>query len=194
MLLAGDEFGRTQRGNNNAFCQDNEIGWVDWRLLTIDPGASLHAFVGRLVQLRATCPVLREMWIRAAERTSATSGSAVTWRDPAGRTLSIAALDTTAPNCLGWSLGRPASRVGPDGGADGRGADLSSDRLLTILNRGTQEVPFTLPTLVLPLRWVLLMDTSLADAFPQQAMVSGTTYRAPPHSVVLLAAATAAHA
>src|SRR5205085_745283 len=51
MLLGGDEFGRTQRGNNNAYCQDNEISWFDWRLANSGGGRRLTNFVGRLIAL-----------------------------------------------------------------------------------------------------------------------------------------------
>ncbi|MDB5534085.1 MAG: glycogen operon protein GlgX, partial [Hyphomicrobiales bacterium] len=59
MILAGDEFGRTQRGNNNAYCQDNEISWLDWSLLETDAGKSLTLFTSRLLELRRRYPVLR---------------------------------------------------------------------------------------------------------------------------------------
>src|SRR5262249_56802624 len=57
MILAGDEFGRTQCGNNNAYCQDNELSWVDWRLL--DTNADLFRFFKLLIGLRRTHPLLR---------------------------------------------------------------------------------------------------------------------------------------
>jgi isoamylase len=59
MLLAGDEFGRTQKGNNNAYCQDNDISWVDWTLAATDAGKELTAFVARLASLRRQYPILR---------------------------------------------------------------------------------------------------------------------------------------
>jgi isoamylase len=59
MLLMGDEMGRTQKGNNNAYCQDNEISWLDWRLADAEPGRSLIRFVQRLIQLRKEHRLLR---------------------------------------------------------------------------------------------------------------------------------------
>ncbi len=59
MLLGGDEFGRTQHGNNNAYCQDNETSWIDWSLVETPEGKSLAGFVGRVVALRHRNPVLR---------------------------------------------------------------------------------------------------------------------------------------
>ena len=57
MLLAGDEFGRTQQGNNNAYCQDNEISWVDWSL--VETNETLVRFVQQMTALRAKFPILR---------------------------------------------------------------------------------------------------------------------------------------
>jgi glycogen operon protein len=59
MLLAGDEFGRTQNGNNNAYCQDNETSWIDWRLMETDEGRLLTDFAARVIALRHRHPVLR---------------------------------------------------------------------------------------------------------------------------------------
>ena len=59
MLLAGDEFGRTQRGNNNAYCQDDEISWLDWRMLETPAGRELHDFTSRLIALRQEHAALR---------------------------------------------------------------------------------------------------------------------------------------
>jgi glycogen operon protein len=59
MLLGGDEFGRTQGGNNNAYCQDNEISWFDWKLAQSDGGLALADYVARLIRLREQHPTLR---------------------------------------------------------------------------------------------------------------------------------------
>jgi isoamylase len=59
MLLAGDEFGRTQHGNNNAYCQNNEISWLDWKQAQSPEGEALTAYVARLIRIRHENPVLR---------------------------------------------------------------------------------------------------------------------------------------
>src|SRR6185295_1268935 len=76
MLLAGDEFRRTQQGNNNAYCQDNETSWVDWSLL--ERHAEIHRFTERMFAFRRMHPVLR--------RSSFYSNSDVSWFDAAGVT------------------------------------------------------------------------------------------------------------
>ncbi len=61
MLLGGDEFGRTQHGNNNAYCQDNEISWMDWRLADTPAGRTMTEFIASVIALRKNYPLLREM-------------------------------------------------------------------------------------------------------------------------------------
>lgn len=102
MLSAGDEFGRSQGGNNNAYCQDNEISWLDWRAAETEQGRSLVAFVARLVELRKRHPLLRSKrflhgvddvlpgikdvgWFD--ERGEALTDEA--WQDPEGRALTL---------------------------------------------------------------------------------------------------------
>src|SRR6185437_7040321 len=65
MLLGGDEFGRTQHGNNNAYCQDNDISWYDWQLA--DQHKDLHEFTRRMIELRLAHPVLRRTTFFAGE-------------------------------------------------------------------------------------------------------------------------------
>ena len=84
MLMAGDEFGRTQRGNNNAYCQDNEINWIDWTLA--ERNAPLIAFVRRLIDLRKSRLWLRrDTFLKGTQRGADTKD--VTWLHPSGREM-----------------------------------------------------------------------------------------------------------
>ena len=83
MLLAGDEFGRTQGGNNNAYCQDNEITWIDWAGIGED-GRDLIEFTRRLIALRRRHPVLRRPVFLHGTRTCRTGVKDITWFTPAG--------------------------------------------------------------------------------------------------------------
>ena len=96
MILAGDEFGRTQRGNNNAYCQDSEISWVDWDGRT-DSDLALMAFVSRLIGLRRSLPVLRrQRWLdgRFNEQLQVRD---VAWIHPAGGDLTPGAMERSRP-------------------------------------------------------------------------------------------------
>jgi isoamylase len=81
MLLGGDEFGRTQHGNNNAWCQDNELSWFDWH----STDASLQEFVRRLVQLRQSEPVFRRTDFVVGEQVARSGLPDVIWLRPDGR-------------------------------------------------------------------------------------------------------------
>ena len=82
MLLGGDEFGRTQQGNNNAYCQDNEISWVDWEIK--EEGQSLIDFTRKLIRLRNALPILRRGRFLTAEYNPVLEVKDVTWINASG--------------------------------------------------------------------------------------------------------------
>ena len=86
MLLAGDEFGRTQRGNNNAYCQDNEISWLDWSLAA-NEGHGLMAFTARLTALRRSHPALRSPRFLYGRHELAPDMIDIAWFDERGAQL-----------------------------------------------------------------------------------------------------------
>lgn len=88
MLVAGDEFGRTQHGNNNAYCQDSEISWIDWSLLETEVGASLFAFASRLTALRREYEVLRAPVFLYGEGSPGDGVNDIEWWDERGEPLS----------------------------------------------------------------------------------------------------------
>ncbi len=91
MLLAGDEFGRTQGGNNNAYCQDNEVSWLDWSMAASPPGAALTAYVARLIALRREHPVLRCPQFLHGREHPAPGVADIAWFDQSGATISVEA-------------------------------------------------------------------------------------------------------
>src|SRR5690349_12032239 len=102
MILAGDEFGRTQRGNNNTYCQDNEISWVDW---SIDGnGEALTRFVERLTALRRQYPVLRQNRFLTAEWNETLGVKDCTWLDPAGNEMAQEQWESPSARCFGVLL------------------------------------------------------------------------------------------
>ncbi|TAN37063.1 MAG: glycogen debranching enzyme GlgX [Verrucomicrobia bacterium] len=121
MLLAGDEFGRTQQGNNNAYAQDNEISWLDWSLLRAN--ADLYAFVQQLIAFRKAHPVLR--------RRAFFKDADVQWLGPDGR----------APN---WAQGTALACL-LQGNHAATGATTDDDHLLLLFNAGRAPVDFVLP-------------------------------------------------
>ncbi len=145
MLLAGDEFGRTQSGNNNAYCQDNDIAWIDWSLAEEVDGVALSAFMGRLAQLRKSLPVLRpDTYLHAA--TEVLPGIRDTaWFDETGNELSPAAWNDPEGRCLAFRRAAP----GPAG---------KVDVILLLMNAGAADTEFRLPAPALP--YHLLIDSA----------------------------------
>ena len=91
MLLAGDEFGRTQHGNNNAYCQDNEISWIDWEQAEFAARTALTEFVARVIALRKNYPLLRETRFLYGDREVLPGLYDVSWFDERGTALAIEA-------------------------------------------------------------------------------------------------------
>ncbi|MDP9412986.1 MAG: glycogen debranching protein GlgX [Pseudomonadota bacterium] len=88
MLLAGDEFGRTQRGNNNAYAQDNEISWIDWGLARSSEGQALTAFVARLIAIRKRYPLVRSARFLNGQEEVAPGVLDIDWFDERGQNIS----------------------------------------------------------------------------------------------------------
>ncbi len=152
MLSAGDELARSQTGNNNAYCQDNAISWLDWRL---DEHAQRWlAYTVALLSLRRNQPVLRRASFFAGERNTESPYKDLVWLRPDGREMS--AHDWTRAQLHGIAMllsGDAIPDVGPFGEA------VRGDTLLVLLNAGDSPVDFVLPT-ALREQWELLLHTT----------------------------------
>src|SRR6516225_4406416 len=151
MILAGDEFARTQRGNNNAYCQDNEISWVDWRLA--DEHKELIDFVRRLTTIRKTYPVLHRSRYLTGLRNPLLGVKDVTWIDPGGGEMTKENWDNAGEHCFGMLI---------DGRAQATAIqELGSDAtILLVMNGGHKDVSFKLPGPVNSETWILLLDST----------------------------------
>jgi glycogen operon protein len=152
MLLAGDEFGRTQQGNNNAYCQDNELSWLDWDLK--EKGQSLVAFTQKLAKLRERFPILRRGRFLSGDFHEASGSKALSWWKPSGEEMEPG--DWADPNtkCFARML---------DGRAQESGIRVAAqdETILTILNAHHEAVEFILPAAVDGKAWVRLLDTNV---------------------------------
>ncbi len=160
MLLGGDELLRTQRGNNNAYCQDNEISWLDWAAGGAAGGAMIE-FVHRLTDLRRQHPVLRRGRFLHGREESADGVKDITWYAPAGNEKTAEQWRDTQARCLGLLLN---GRAGEHLATDGRPA--ADGRLLLIVNAHHEDVPFRLPALPGGRIWRCLLDTGHPTGAP----------------------------
>ena len=152
MISHGDELARTQQGNNNVYCQDNELSWIDW---TPTPEKdALRQFVARLVHLRLSQPVLRRR--RYFQGRSIRGGGVkdVAWLAPDGREMTDEAWNDDFVRSLGMLLSGNAIEE-----VDERGERITGDTLLVLLNAHTDKVPFTMPPLEADQQWQRLLDT-----------------------------------
>ena len=151
MLLGGDEFARSQGGNNNAYCQDNEITWVDWPGIGPD-GRAQAEFVRKLLMIRRALPMLRRGRFLTGAYDEEIGVKDVTWLRPDGEEMTQESWEDGHARCLGVLLDGRAQETGIR-----RVGDDST--LLIVVNAHTEVVPFTLPSATGGSRWIKLVDT-----------------------------------
>lgn len=155
MLLAGDEFGRSQRGNNNAYCQDNEINWIDWRHMPPEEAEFLD-FIRRLLNLRREHPVLRRYTFLHGKQISKTTGLRdIEWISPGGGALADRHWQEAKARCFGMLLAGDAGEYFTQDGHP-----EIDDTLLIILNAGSSTLPFRMPSVSGARHWRCLLDTA----------------------------------
>ncbi len=154
MILAGDEFGRTQEGNNNAYCQDNEISWVDWD--HDDAARALIGFAGKVAQIRRTFPILRRERFLHGTYNEELQIKELTWLSPSGTEMTEENWQDAQAKCLGLILDGRAQPTG----IPKRGIDRT---LMLIMNAHHDLVSFTLPPVTGGKGWLLLVDTNQSE-------------------------------
>jgi glycogen operon protein len=179
MLLAGDEIGRTQQGNNNAYCQDSELSWIDWQLNR--PRQELLAFTRLLIELRHHHPVLRRRKFFQG-RSIRGEIKDLTWFRPHGKEMT----DEDWGNPFARSLGLRLAGDTIDE-VDDRGRRVTDDTLLILLNAHHEPIPFILPVHQARIRWELVFDTrEPTGRRRQRPLRGGEAYELEARSVVLL--------
>ncbi|MFD5717697.1 glycogen debranching protein GlgX [Streptomyces sp. NPDC127036] len=182
MLVAGDEFGRTQRGNNNAYCQDNEISWVDWTQLE-DPGwRALFQLTSRLIALRHEHPVLRRRAFFSGRAHSADGLRDLAWFTARGTEMTERDWYAPAATVGMYLSGRDIP------GRDALGVPVTDDSFLAVLHAGDRPASFELPGLPWAARYEVVVDTSREEQGEAPGVVhrAGTAITVPGRSVLLL--------
>ena len=168
LLLAGDEFGRSQGGNNNAYCQDNPIGWVDWSVRDTAEGSALFDFTARLIGLRKEHQLLRAPAFLYAEKLPGIDVADLEWWDERGQPLSSEDWD----NPEGRALAMRRARVLEDG---------TIEALTLLLNASGDAITFHLPAP--DVERTVLVDSSKPTEEP---FTIGDAYEVGPQTAVLL--------
>jgi glycogen operon protein len=176
MLAHGDEIGRSQRGNNNAYCQDNELTWMRWEL--DERQQELLDFTRKLIAIRHANPVLRRRHFFRGQVVDEAGNKDVTWLASGGREMTDSDWSNGDNRALGMLIDGDATDE-----TDQRGRPVKGDTMLLLLNAGDQPVTFTLPAQEKRGTWAELLDTAdpeLHIVAPESGVVVA------PWSVVLL--------
>jgi isoamylase len=177
MLLAGDEIGHTQQGNNNAYCQDNEISWLNWEA----PDRELLAFAQRMVVLRKRHPVFRRRNFFQGRPIKGAGIKDILWLTPDGKEMTDEEWKQSSARCLGMFLaGKGLLEYGE------RGEQITDDNFLLLMNAHHEEIPFTLPSLAEGADWRALVDTTWCDQSRRSVHNAGETYPLKARSLALL--------
>jgi glycogen operon protein len=178
MMLAGDEFARTQNGNNNAYCQDNEISWINWSLQGEEQ--SLIGFVRKLTALRHKYPILRRSRFLTGVYNEELGVKDVTWINASGVEMKPEEWGDLTMQCFGMLMDGRAQPTG----IRRRGEDAT---LLMVLNAYHDLVEFSLPETPGGSHWQLLIDTNLADDDELGTFATGEAYGVTGRSLLLFA-------
>ncbi len=178
MLVAGDEFGRTQQGNNNAYCQDNEISWLNWDLK--DKGKHLVEFVQKLTSLRHKFPILRRGRFYTGVYNEALGVKDLTWINANGQEMQQEHWRDHDMRCFGMLMDGRAQRTGIQKPGD-------DATLLLVLNAHWEMVEFTLPESYGGNEWVALVDTNREENEAGSVHKTGETYGVTARSLLLFA-------
>jgi glycogen operon protein len=152
MICGGDEIGRTQRGNNNAYCQDNELSWFDWKLDRSDH--ALLAFTQQLIALRQAHPVFRRRRFFHGRHIRGAEVKDLSWFRPDGKEMTDEDWNKGYVRCLGLRLSGDALEE-----TDSKGRPVLDDTFLLLLNAHHEPLPFTLPAHRRGVRWQPVLDT-----------------------------------
>jgi isoamylase len=178
MVLAGDEFGRTQQGNNNAYCQDNEISWLNWDLK--EKGKNLLAYTRRLMHVRHRYPILRRNLFLTGHYNEELGVKDLTWINANGSEMQMENWSDTGMRCFGMLLDGRAQTTG----IRQRGKEAT---LLIVINDHHDLVKFTLPDCPGGEYWWLLVDTNIDDNTEKGSFKIGEIYDVTARSLLLFA-------
>ena len=176
MLLGGDEHGRTQYGNNNAYCQDNEISWLDWNLSEEQQG--LLEFTRKLIQIRQQHPVFHRRKFFQARNIHGSDIYDIEWFNADGKEMTDTEWELGYTSCIGMRLdGRAIDEY------DEYGEHITDEVMLLLFNAGRKDIAFKLPGTK---PWEIILDTAHTIDEPLSTLAAGSIYKLQELSLVLL--------
>ena len=177
MLLAGDEFGRTQQGNNNAYCQDNEISWVSWK----DADRKQLDFTRALIELRQNHRVFHRRNFFQGESLRGTGTKDVQWFMPTGQEMTDEEWQKDFAKCLGvYFSGKDINE------RDRFNQLIQDDNFMWLINASHVPIDFQFPMQAREQKWSLVFDTSKDDPLAPQEIDAQKTYALQPRASVLM--------
>jgi glycogen operon protein len=184
MIAGGDEFGRTQLGNNNAYCQDNEISWYDWQW---EPWQSdLKVFASQILRLRRLHSAFRQRYFFAGKPLHAGGPKDLAWLGPDGHEVAESAWHAPDSRTLGMFL------AGESHGLDDDGLPIRDQSFLVLMHAGAKPVDFTLPGAPYGRGYRLLIDTTTGQAEESgDERRAGSVVTLPPRSILAFHALSA---
>jgi isoamylase len=179
MLQAGDEMGRTQQGNNNAYAQDNEVSWLDWNL--DEPRRALLDFTSRMIRFRQGNPVFRRRRFFHGRPIRGDTVKDIIWLSADGNEMTDDEWRHEGARCLGMYLaGNGLSMV------DDRGMPVVGESAIVLFNAHSGPVDFALPDNLPQKEWQVVVDTNGERDDPGARLTLPASYRLSPHSLALL--------
>jgi isoamylase len=176
MMLAGDEIGHTQGGSNNAYCQDNEITWLNWNL--DERKQKLLDFVRRLIKIYHQEETLHRRRFFHGKSLHGEHSQEIAWLDPTGKEMSADAWNAAHVRCLGVHL------MGGRIDIDENGEPIIGDHILILFNADhEQQISFSLPDLPGEAQWALLFDTAHEEPDGELTEVDGAEVSQKPYEL-----------
>ncbi|WP_293768791.1 glycogen debranching protein GlgX [uncultured Corynebacterium sp.] len=163
MICHGDEFGRTQGGNNNAYCQDSEIAWMDWSMLELPKNAAFFTFVKRVIGIRHRHPVFRRLrFLAGGPLGTDVNDRDIAWMVPSGKLMTQDDWDHDFGRSLMVYLNGNAITE-----SDVYGQPIKDDSFILIFNAHDGDIEFTLPPRNLGTTWQIMVDTADSGGYPK---------------------------
>lgn len=180
MICHGDELGRTQRGNNNAYCHDNELVWLDWNL--DEKRKALFEFTQRVIALRHAQPVLRRRKFFSGGYVRGSGLKDIVWFRPDGQEMSGDDWNHPESRALGMMLGGDAIPT-----LDEQGEPILGDTLLVLMNAYHKPLDFVLPAIEWGESWEILIDTRTSKPIEKSVPAeAGSKYTLVARSMVVM--------